>query len=353
MTTHSDCGNREVMALHLPSRSHVPAKHAIKFSVVIPVYNGLSYLPDCLRALMVAAERFPRIEVIVVDNGSTDGTYEWLLSNWTDRVRIFQLPKATIAAVRNYGARLAKGEYLCFIDSDCMVSADYFLQATDILSQPGISVTGCRYMLPENACWIERVWHGLHASTSDGIVTYLPSGNLIVRREAFFQVGGFEESLITGEDADLCRRLANKGFPVYQAQAVAAVHLGEPKTLWEFFRREVWHGIGMFQEAKSGRASKMLLLTLTHLGLTLTALQLALFGSGPLAPRLAVSFTYLCCAPALAVGYRWFKQRAFWYPLRGFALYAVYLAARNVSLFKLLFAVLRDLHAPQQLWRRA
>ncbi len=324
-----------------------------KFSVVIPVYNALSSIRDCLESLAAAMQVFPNTELIVVDNGSTDGTYEWLVSHWGDRARVLKVPDVTISTLRNYGARLAKGEYLCFIDSDCVVTPNYFVSAAEVLDTKGVSVTGSRHVLPGNACWIERAWYRLHAEANDGIVSYLPSGNLIVRRDAFFQTGGFNESLITGEDVDLCRRLTGEGTQVYQAHAVAAIHLGNPKSVRGFFRREVWHGIGMFQEASSARVSKMLLLTLTHLVLTLTAFPLAVLGPGSLATRLGVFFACVLFAPALAVAYRWSKQRAISNPLQSFFLYAVYLTARSISLLRLIAAKLRGIHRPQKLWYRA
>ena len=77
---------------------------------------------------------------------------------------------------------------------------------------------GCEYALPENPVWMEETWHYLHWPTEDG---YRPhrysSGNFVVRKEVFDKIGGFDETLVTGEDAEIGLRLTAAGFRVFRA----------------------------------------------------------------------------------------------------------------------------------------
>jgi GT2 family glycosyltransferase len=72
-------------------------------------------------------------------------------------------------------------------------------------------------------------------------VSWLPSANLVVRREVFERLGGFDEGLVSCEDVDLSLRLRREG-KVVDDDAIAARHHREPRTLVEFFRKELWHG---------------------------------------------------------------------------------------------------------------
>jgi hypothetical protein len=75
--------------------------------------------------------------------------------------------------------------------------------------------------------------------------SYVPGGNLALRRGVFELVGGFDESIETGEDPDLCRRVAVEGLRVVEASSMRSVHLGEPTSLRAVFRRHRWHGRGL------------------------------------------------------------------------------------------------------------
>ena len=82
------------------------------------------------------------------DNGSDDGPYEILLNEYAGRARVLQLHDVTVAALRNRGAALAEGEFLSFIDSDCIMDPAYFEQALQVLRERA-DATGSKHALPE------------------------------------------------------------------------------------------------------------------------------------------------------------------------------------------------------------
>jgi glycosyltransferase involved in cell wall biosynthesis len=215
----------------------------VRFSVIVPAYNAAHYLRRTLPAIAVAAERFGDAEIILVDNGSTDATRS-VATGCCPQARILKLPRGTISRARNAGAQCASGEYLVFLDADCLVDPDYLQVLEECLASSNVPVTGSSYALPERAHWIESAWHNLHRRRGSGPTRLIPGGNLIVQRTAFEEVGGFDETLITGEDHDLCERLSSTGRVPYADLRIRAVHLGNPKDLGSFFRRNVWHALG-------------------------------------------------------------------------------------------------------------
>lgn len=97
------------------------------FSVVIPTYNRKPILEKCLKALATQnpSALYSGYEVVVVDDGSTDGTVEWLEAAQFPHVRLFCQAHCGPAAARNYGVREAQGDTIIFIDSDLVVTQDF------------------------------------------------------------------------------------------------------------------------------------------------------------------------------------------------------------------------------------
>jgi glycosyltransferase involved in cell wall biosynthesis len=302
----------------------------VEFSVVIPVFNSIRYLKTCLDAVCVAIRRHGSGELFVVDNGSSDGSYELLQADYGSVATIRRIHRSTIACKRNLGARLSRGRWLSFIDSDCLIPEDYFERATAVLATRDAHATGCRYALPTipPPRWIEVTWHQLHDRPQDGYVQYLNAGNFVISRAAFEAVAGFDESLETGEDAELGQRLVAAGFRIYESHAVTAVHLGNPKTLHGFFRQQAWHGLGQFATLRRRSIDKPVAMMVLH-GL-FNAVAVAGLVLGPPAPvaRLALAAGLSFLAPLLTVLFRARGRLgpASW--LRALPLYHLYYDAR-------------------------
>ena len=308
-----------------------------KITVVVPVWNSRPYLKACLDSTIAAMRNYGPAELIVIDNGSTDGSYEMLNSDYGLLARIYQIRDATISALRNYGARVGSGEYLSFIDSDCTIPEDYFHRVMAVFSSIATDAAGCMYELPPTPHWIEKTWQELHERPEDGYVNLVNSGNLIVKAAVFEQSGGFDESLVTGEDAEFCQRLITAGFHIYESHDISAVHLGNPKTLVAFFRKQVWQGLGMFGTAKLSWLDKPLLMTLVFLVLSAIGIAELFFASVDLRIRVGTLVLFSTLVPALTVGYRAANRGRLRRPLRSILLYWVYYAGRVYALFLILF----------------
>jgi len=321
-----------------------------KFSVIVPVFNSKDHLRVCMNSIVAAINRYRDAELIVFDNGSDDGSYEILLNEYAEQAQIHQLRGVTVAALRNRGAASAEGEYLSFIDSDCIMDAAYFEQALAILRDRA-DATGSKHELPEKAHWIDKTWHEIHARPRDGSVNYINSGNFVIKRQAFLAVKGFDESLIGTEDVELCLRLTQAGFKIYEAHAVRAVHLGTDKNLATFFRKTAWRGLGVFGLLKTKWFTMPLIATLAHVFLTVCAIIGLIAAPAPLLARLMIFVVLFNLAPVATVLYRGWKIGHFYAPFRAILLYHVFFLARFYGICKLLLAL--DTSSPRLENRRS
>jgi glycosyltransferase involved in cell wall biosynthesis len=207
-------------------------------SVVVPVKNDLSgarLLLSCLRKQSLPCE------IVFVDNGSTDGTAEFLESQG---VRVLRHPELRVGALRNRGVAVTQGQYIAFADSDHEVDSNWLEEGVRVLdSEPSVVACGSHYLAPENGTWVQRAWaiHRLRGAECKD-VDWLASGNLFVRRDAFLGVGGFNETLVAAEDVDLCHRLRDSGGTIRHDPAIASIHHGEARTLRRFIKKEWWRG---------------------------------------------------------------------------------------------------------------
>jgi glycosyltransferase involved in cell wall biosynthesis len=306
-----------------------------RISVVVPVFNSIKYLGDSLPSITIAMSNYGNAELILVDNGSSDGSYEFMQAEYGKRARILQIPGVTVAKLRNLGAAGATGEFLSFIDSDCVVPQTYFNNAMQVFQSVSADAAGCECELPHNATWLEETWHHLHWRRHNEFVPYMYSANFMIRRSVFERARGFDESLVTDEDAELGLRLTSMGFKIYRTEQIPAVHLGNPKTISDFFRKEIWHSLGIFGTIGVSWFDKTLLMTLVDFFMIGAGVALLFFHDVPVRWRLAGFLVALNLAPMLTLAYRFWKRGSVYRPLRSLFLYRLYFAARIYTLFKL------------------
>ena len=221
-------------------------------SVVVPARNESGFIGACVESLQAAADEVTGLEIIVVDNGSTDTTA--VIASGLG-ARVVTVQEGPLGRLRNLGATAATGRIIAFVDADCTVDPGWARHAVAALGDPAVAAAGCYPDRPETGqTWVQRTWSYIarRPSAPPHPVAWLPTANLVVDRERFRAVGGFDETMPTAEDADLCYRLAALGTVVYD-ERIAARHHREPRTLREFFRKEIWHGLGSYDGLTGGR----------------------------------------------------------------------------------------------------
>ncbi|NRD20816.1 glycosyltransferase family 2 protein [Winogradskyella eckloniae] len=110
-------------------------------SVIIPNYNGLKYIKDTLNSIY--DQTYDYIEVIIVDDGSTDGSLEYLMSIDKVNVKVVRNPSQGACAARNYGLRLSKGDYIQFLDNDDLLSRDKIASQMHAISNDDRAIAVC------------------------------------------------------------------------------------------------------------------------------------------------------------------------------------------------------------------
>jgi glycosyltransferase involved in cell wall biosynthesis len=208
-------------------------------SFVIPAKNEEEMIGQCLGAVNNLDYDPTRYECIVVDNGSVDDTVKIARLKGA---KVLTMPSGTISALRNLGARQARGDYVAFIDADCVIDKDWLKNALPHFADPTIGCVGAHPGIPQESTWVQKTWQLQNTRTAAvEEVDWLPSMNMLVKRKAFLDCGGFNESLITCEDVDFCYRL-KRDFKIISDMNIKSVHFGEAKTVAEFFCKERWRG---------------------------------------------------------------------------------------------------------------
>lgn len=114
-------------------------------SVVIPVYNVKKYLKRCVKGVL--NQTYKNLEIILVDDGSTDGSAELCDEFFKEdnRVVVFHKQNGGLSSARNYGVRTANGKYICFVDSDDTVDEDYVETLHDIIVKYKVKLAVCSH----------------------------------------------------------------------------------------------------------------------------------------------------------------------------------------------------------------
>lgn len=226
-------------------------------SIVIPAFNEEKYIESVLQRVLSLDYPNDKYEVIIVDNGSTDGTVD-IAKRYTDKVYIHKGVK--VGAVRNFGVSKAKGEYIAFLDSDCIPPKAWLTDAFKYMDTNSCDVVGGTCLLRENPSWVETSWV-INPNPKDQVNGSLMGGSILIKKTVFISIGGFDESLSAGEDSSLGHRLIASGYVVHIAKCCAFIHLGYPRNLGEFTRRQFWHASSYLKSRKKHEIDYILLIS--------------------------------------------------------------------------------------------
>lgn len=212
-------------------------------SVVIPVYNGQTTIRSCLDHLLEQQAKFPGLEIVVVDDASTDGTRNILIRYPSVRTLV-QSSNQGPAAARNRGAAEASGEIVLFTDADC-VPCDGWLAAMIAPFHEDRRVVGVKgvYRTRQReitARFVQLEYEDKYdkmrkADAIDFIDTY----SAAYRRSVFLEMGGFDchFPVACAEDVELSFRMAERGYRMVFNPKAAVFHL-HPSTWAGYLRKK-------------------------------------------------------------------------------------------------------------------
>lgn len=270
-------------------------------SVVIPVKDRAEELRSCLESL--CALDYPRhlLEVVVVDDGSSDPTPA-VVREFAARLPLRLIESGAVgggpALARNRGAYQSQGEVLALIDSDCTASAAWLKELVPSFADPQLAAVGG---------WVDGMNSDLSLDRYETVMSslnlgkrgrsgdvgedtfYLPSCNLLIRAEAFRGASGFRAELHVGEDVDLTWRLRDAGYRIAYLPCGAVRH-NHRSRLGAFLKRRFEYGTseGLLQMLHPIRRKKMALPPLPGALLLCLILALTVQSALPLIP--AVGF---------------------------------------------------------------
>lgn len=183
-------------------------------SVIIPTYNRADLVVEAVRSVL--SQTYERIEIIVVDDGSTDSTGE-MLSEYEDKIKYIYQERSERSKARNEGVRRAEGDYIAFLDSDDIwlpLKVEKQVQVLNERPDVGLVYTGVQFIdlngHPDDRklCWDVPVRGEFYEDLmTHNVITGSLSG-IMVRQECLDKVGLFDESMNICEDLDLYRRIA-------------------------------------------------------------------------------------------------------------------------------------------------
>ncbi len=175
-------------------------------SVVIPTYDNAPYLAETIASVL--AQDHPDVETIVVDDGSTDGTQD-VLASFGDRIRSVRQENRGASEARNHGLRLARGEYVVFLDGDDVLLPGKLRAQTALLEarpELGYAHSGW-HRIDANGARLDTVepWHEVPDLTLEQWLVRKPvfMGAMLVRRAWVERAGGFDPTLAQAEDLKL------------------------------------------------------------------------------------------------------------------------------------------------------
>ena len=245
-----DRDRRPKLALNAASRvfAHAPFREQHrrtwpKVSVVVCVYNGSATLDDCLTALEHLD--YPDVEVIVVDDGSTDDSPA--IAGRHSSVTLVRTPNRGLGAARNVGLARATGEIVAYLDGDTRPEPEWLSYLVQPFLTTGVAGAGGPNVVPRDDPWfsqcVARAPGGpSHVLLDDRIAEHVPGCNMAFRRDVLLALDGFNPIFLrAGDDVDFCWRLQARGWKIGFAPGALVWH-HHRASLKGYWRQQVGYG---------------------------------------------------------------------------------------------------------------
>lgn len=194
----------------------------MKFSIIIPLYNKAPYVEKAIQSVLT--QTYQEFELIVIDDGSNDGSLEKIQKFRSSKVQIVSQENQGVSITRNNGVKLAKYDYIAFLDADDWWKSTFLQEMKKVIEKyPNAGIYGSSYYKVKNNKFIPAKI-GVEDSFESGVINYfrvysttlwmpLTSISVVIPKEVFVYKNGFNPSLRLGEDFDLWIRIAQK-YPV-------------------------------------------------------------------------------------------------------------------------------------------
>ena len=226
----------------------------MEVSVVIPTLNRINDIKECISALEKQDLPKKKFEIIVVGNGSIDGSKEFLKEKADEgRIRFLEEKKKGPGAARNLGVNKSRARFIAFTDDDCLPEPSWLSELLNAFPEDrkcaavgGPVVTAHKKNIISRYCDYCRACIGLDFK---GRAIHLSTMNSLYRRSALLDVGIFDERVIGVEDIHLSQKIIRKGYYLKNLGKGTVFHK-DPKDLGTLYRRAWLQGKGIAIVAK-------------------------------------------------------------------------------------------------------
>ncbi len=213
-----------------------------RISVVVCAYQAERTLQACLVGL--TALRYPDVELLLVDDGSTDGTAA--IAAQCPSVRVLTQENRGLSAARNAGVEAASGAIVAFTDADCVVDPDWLTYLAHAFASGFVAVGGPNLPPPEDertaACVAAAPGGPAHVLLDDAVAEHVPGCNMAFRRDVLRALGGFDPIFrAAGDDVDVCWRLQDAGHRIGFSPAALVWHFRR-NTVAAYLRQQMGYG---------------------------------------------------------------------------------------------------------------
>lgn len=248
----------------------------VELSIIIVNWNTKDLLKDCLKSIY---QNTPdsSFEVIVVDNGSTDGSQEMVKSDFPQITLIENVKNVGYSCANNIGFRYSKGKYVLFLNSDTLVHKDTLNKAVKFMKEhEDAGVMGCKtldidgriqysaFSFPSLArifayiTGLNRLFKISKFKNFSKIrsIEYVQGSFLMIGRELFERLSGFDEKFFMyNEDVDLCERVWKNGWKVYFNPNISITHYlgGSSKKSPEILKEYIQSSIYLYKKHKKAK----------------------------------------------------------------------------------------------------
>jgi GT2 family glycosyltransferase len=212
-----------------------------KISIVIVNWNGKKYIRQCLRSIIASNYPKDKLEIIVVDNASNDGSDQIIAREFPEVILIRNEQNLGFCEANNIGIRHSKGNVIVLLNNDTFVHNEWLNEIVKIINDPHVGIVGCRLLYPDGkiiqSCGCKELFPGYWIHIAAGLtidefrmekefeVDYVCGAAMAVKRELFDKIGLLDSRFFSYvEDVDICYRARSAGYKVIIAPKAIVYH---------------------------------------------------------------------------------------------------------------------------------
>ena len=201
-------------------------------SIIIPTYKSVKTLKYVLKS--IKNQTYDNIEVIVVDRPSEDSAEE-LVKKFGYRYVALNCERTKAV---NYGAKISSGDFIYYIGSDYILEPNLVEKVVKTVLREKADAAIITNVIKPAGFWSKVRWLEKECYKGDDLI----EAARFFSRKAFFDVGGYDEEMVSYEEHDLHNRLLKIGYKIVRVEGVKELNIGEPDSLWVYAKKFYYYG---------------------------------------------------------------------------------------------------------------